>query len=45
MVHIHDVMKRDIVTVEDRMSVSSVANLMRIQRIGSVLVKREGEIV
>ena len=45
MVHIHDVMKRDLVTVDDRMSVSSVANLMRIQQVGSVFIKKEGEIV
>jgi len=45
MVQIHDVMKRDLITVDDRKSVSVVANLMRIQRVGSVLVERDGEII
>ncbi len=45
MVHIQDVMKRELVTVDDRKSVSVVANLMRIQKIGSVFVERDGEIV
>ena len=45
MVQIHDVMKRELVIVDDKKSVSVVANLMRIQKIGSVFVERDGEIV
>ena len=45
MVHIQDVMQRKLVRVDDRKSVSVVANLMRIQKIGSVFVERDGEIV
>ncbi|MGB0909293.1 MAG: cyclic nucleotide-binding/CBS domain-containing protein [Nitrospirales bacterium] len=45
MVHIQDVMNRELVRVDDRKSVAVVANLMRIQKVGSVLVERDGEIV
>ncbi len=45
MVRIQDVMKRELVTVDDNKSVSVVANLMRIQEVGSVFVERFGEII
>ena len=45
MVQVHDVMKRELVTVDDKKSVSVVANLMRIQRVGSIFIERDGDIV
>ncbi len=45
MVRIQDVMKRELVTVDDNKSIAVVANLMRIQKVGSVFVEQYGEIV
>ena len=45
MVRIKDLMKRELASVESGQSVCVAANIMRKRRVGSVLVKHEGEII
>ena len=45
MVRMRELMKRDLASVEAGQSVYVAANIMRKRRVGSVLVKHEGEII
>ncbi len=45
MVHVQDVMKRELIKVDAKKSVSAAADVMRIQGVGSLFVERDGEIV
>lgn len=45
MVRVHEVMSRELVTVETRQAVSVAAALMRIHEVGSVFVEYDGVLI